>query len=83
MLLSIMPFSFDLLMVLCDNIHLILSENGKPGAIPGRKVMGPIWVAIQPKGARRLLMLRLKACLSSCAGYFFWCLIISIGGLDE
>lgn len=40
MLLSIMLFSFDFLMVLCDNIFLILSENGKPGAIPGRKVMG-------------------------------------------
>ena len=71
MLLSIMLVSFDFLMVLCDNIFLILSENGKPGAIPGRKVMGPMWVAIQPKRARGLLMLRFKACLSSCAGYFF------------
>ena len=72
----IMLFLFDFLMVLCDTKFSIFSENGKPGAIPGRKVMGPTRVAIQPKRERGLLMLRFKACLSSFVQAIFWFLIL-------
>lgn len=71
MLLSIALFSFDFLMVLCNNNFLIFSENGKPGAIPRRKVMAPMWVAIQLKRARGLLMLRFKACSLLVHAIFF------------